>query len=98
MNDLADALVDLRYFVSLDRMEQARIYIREYKGPYAGKLEECLECGTDIPCTLQNEALVLIGLLFGKPDLVAQLPHCRDTDFMWKLAPIVEMFYNRGYL
>lgn len=98
MNDLADALVDVRYFIALDRMEQAKVYLQDYKGPYAGEMEVCLEYANAIPCTLHNEALVLIGLMFQKPDLVAQLPFCRDSDFMNQLGPIVEMFYDRGYL
>lgn len=98
MNDLAEALVDLRYFVAMDRLEQAKVYVHDYSGPYAGEIEVCMEYGNAIPCTLQNEALVLIGLIFQKPDLVAQLPFCTDTNFQNELGPIVEMFHDRGYL
>lgn len=98
MSDLADALVDLRYFIAMDRIEQAREYAHTYKGPYAGELEVCLEYMNAIPCTLTNEALVLIGLVTQKSDLVAQLPFCSDQNFANTIGPIVEMFYDRGYL
>lgn len=98
MTDLAEALIDLRYFIAMNRMEQARVYAQDYAGPYAGEIEVCLECGKDIPCTMRDEALVLIGLIFSRPNLVAQLPYCHDTDFMDTMGPIVELFHDRGYL
>lgn len=98
MNDLSEAMIDLRYFIAMGRMEQAREYAKSYTGPYAGEIEICLEYGNAIPCTLQNEALVLVGLMFSKPDLVAQLPFCSDRQFWDQIAPTVEVFYDRGYL
>jgi hypothetical protein len=98
MSDLAEVLIDLRYYVSLGRVDQAQVYATDFGGSWARELGDCIENGRAVPCTLSNEEVVLVGLVFGHPHLVAQLPHCQDAQFMLEVAPIVEMFYDRGYL
>lgn len=97
-HQLLQVLLDIRYFVALDRTEQAGEIAHQYRGPYYELVRGALEHGVLPPIRIDEDMLCMVGLIYCVPEFAARAQYVEDEELSTELSRILEVYYSRGYL
>lgn len=96
--EFIEVLLDLRYFIARDRIEQAQEIAGIYRGPYYTEIRDAVSRGPSPPYREADDILCIVGMLYGIPELAARANQIKDEDLAAELTKCLDLFYNRGYV